>query len=405
MPGAAVHSQLTRAALELQPRPVGDPEALIADYCNYPDRCFSQWDQLKKYTFFLDGIQFHYLPDTPWNELYRYWKPEDGTVRRARKFVNENFRHAHAGFDFCITNFLREYDRGQEEEAKKFLGCLLHMLEDSTFAFHTMEGPGGADAFVLDRLMDAPFSPAAELAKLSAEGLPMPDYRPGSLGGTPGEFLMRLYAEYVRAASRARKFSFRYLLAKAENRPADAREAQTGQYHNSVKLCADVIFTLYQLARGEECGQPDPFPLTELEPHEFPFGGPGAYCCRSIDHDFAMAPDGTRLPLELDNGGRCSSGLAFGNHFEGSLRYWIAPGVFGRFTARLGYHSALRGKGETEVGIVNGGRVVRTLRLDPDHTAAALEIPDPQGDFGLSFRNRKPSGVLVLAEPVFHRIR
>lgn len=405
MPGAAAHSRLTRTALELQPQPVGDAEALIADYCNYPDRCFSQWDELKKYSFFLDGIQFHYLPDTPWNELYRYWKPEDGTLRRVRKFDNENFRHAHAGFEFYITNFLREYGQGQEEEAKKFLGCLLHMLEDSTFAFHTMEGPGGTDAFVLDRLMDAPFSPTAELAKLSAEGLPPPEYRPGSLGGSPGEFLMRLYAEYYRAASRARKFSFRYLLAKAENRPADASEAQIGQYHNSVKFCADVIFTLYQLARGENCEQPDPFPLTELQPHEFPFGGPGAYCYRSFDCNFALAPDGiTRLPLELDKQSY-SSGIAFGNHYDGSLRYWIAPGVFGRFTARFGLHSAFPGKGETEVGIVNDGRVVQTLRLDPDHPAADLEIRDPQNDFGLSFRNRKPSGVLVLAEPVFHRSR
>ena len=24
--------------------------------------------------FFLDGVQFHYPPDTPYNALYRYWK-------------------------------------------------------------------------------------------------------------------------------------------------------------------------------------------------------------------------------------------------------------------------------------------------------------------------------------------
>ena len=357
MPGALTHSQLTRAALELQPRPVGNVDDLISDYCNYPDRCFSKWEELQKYSFFLDDVQFHYLPDTPWNELYRYWKHEDGTLRRARKFVNENFLHAHAGFEFYITNFIREFQQGQEEEAKKYLGCLLHVLEDATFALHTLEGPGGTDAFVLDRLMDAPFSPAAELAKLSADGLPLPDHHPQSLGNSPGELLMRLYAEYYRAGSRARQFSFRYLLARAENRPDDAREAQIGQYHNSVKFCADVIFTLYQLGRGEKCEQPDPFPLAELQPHEFPFGGPGAYCYRSFDSGFAVAPDGSRRPLRLADR-EYADGLAFGNHFEGSLRYWIAPAVFRNFTARFGFHSDFPVKGETEVEIINGDQVI-----------------------------------------------
>ena len=151
MPDSSVHRHITECALHLAPLEGGN-EGLVGEYCTYPDAYFSDPEKLAPYMFFLDGVQFHYLPDTPYAPLYRYWDAA-GCVHRTVPFVNENFRHAKAGFTYYLEQILRCFRLGQPEEGKKYLGCLLHMLEDSTFGVHALEGPGGTDLFALDRML------------------------------------------------------------------------------------------------------------------------------------------------------------------------------------------------------------------------------------------------------------
>ena len=140
MPDSKVHSALTRAALALQTADTGDNEKLISEYSSWPDLYFSdRWKELEPYMFFLDGIQFHYPPDTPYNELYRYWDmDENSNFHRSRPAVNENFRHVTAGFRFYLDHILEHFARHEIEEGKKYLGCLIHMLQDSTFGLHAL---------------------------------------------------------------------------------------------------------------------------------------------------------------------------------------------------------------------------------------------------------------------------
>ena len=97
MPNGIQHSKLTRTALDLLspyfkllPE---DNEALIEQYCNYPDDFFSQdksiYKNIAPYIFIKDGIQFHYPPDTPINELYRYWlpNPEEQRLEKAKNIL------------------------------------------------------------------------------------------------------------------------------------------------------------------------------------------------------------------------------------------------------------------------------------------------------------------------------
>lgn len=82
---------------------------------------------------------------------------------------------------------------GNETEAMKYLGVLLHVLQDACFGVHALEGPGGCDLFFFDRLGISDFSPAAKLAQLDAWTFRMPPEKPvtrqlGSGGGSPALF-------------------------------------------------------------------------------------------------------------------------------------------------------------------------------------------------------------------------
>ena len=403
MPDAKTHSALTRAALRLQRFDTGDNEKLIGDYSSWPDFYFSgRRNEIAPYMFFLDGIQFHYPPNTPYAELYRYWDNGENGFFRSRPFVNENHRHVTEGFRFYIGHAVRCFEKKEMEEGKKYLGCLLHMLEDSCFGFHAMEGAGGSDGFVLDRMTDFPVPPSTIIAGLKyRDDFPALDYVPHSLGNSPEEMVMKLYAAYCAASSDSRKSCFLCVINTMNGCPEKNREQEIRMYANTVKLCADAICTVFQIARGEivESG---PCRLEELEPYEFPFGGFGSYLYRSFARDCAYGRSNERIPLELDSG-RVEHGLSFGTHAEGNLRCFIAPKVFRRFTCRIGFHPLSPVNGTAEITWFNDGKSVRTDVLDKTVRELEIEIADPGRDFGLSFRSVPGCGILVLAEPLLQR--
>lgn len=402
MPDAAVHAGLTRAALQLLKTDTGDNQRLIDDYSSWPDLYFSgRRAEIAPYMFFLDGIQFHYPPDTPYNELYRYWDmDENSNFHRSRAAVNENFRHVTAGFRFYVEHILKCFRKDEMEEGKKYLGCLIHMLQDSTFGLHALEGAGGSDAFVLDRLTGAEPAPSTILAGLRyREDFRMPDYAPHLLGNSAEETVMRLYAEYCRISADSRRCVFRYVMNILENRTGRNSAEEQHMFDNAVKLTADTIWTVYRIARGET-GPVRPCRLEELEPYQFPFGGFAPYRFRSFLRNQAVDREGKTLPLELDCG-RFEHGLSFGTHLEGALLYSVAPEVFSRFTCRVGLHAAFPAAGEVQLTWIDHGRETETFTLDPGCRSRMVDLPDPGGEFGLKFRSSPACGVLVLADPLF----
>ena len=72
MPDSCIHQQLTlealgHSAIALEHSCAGK---LVREYCLYPDLYFGRQQELQKYQFFTDQIQFHYL--TSCYTLYKH---------------------------------------------------------------------------------------------------------------------------------------------------------------------------------------------------------------------------------------------------------------------------------------------------------------------------------------------
>lgn len=403
MPGAKDHSHITENALKLVSFDIGDTSELISKYCNYPDFYPFDLEKIKDYYFETDGIQFHYLPDPPYNNLYRYWGMKNQKVVRMKSFRNDHFIHAKAGFFWYLEHAVSALRKNQPEEGKKFLGSLLHVLEDSTFGVHTLEGNGGSDIFLMNRIFESDTLPLSFLTKISALDFSAPDHTPRSLGNSVPEIVMNLYADYCRKLDSSRKAAYRIIKNGVEGKPF--KHIAGTMFDNAVTLCADVIYSVFQVAAGIV----EPFsdlPLHELYPFEMPCGGFRNYNLRTIERNRAYLPDGTEIPLELngENGTvPVEEGFSFGSHFEGALRYWIAPETFREFSAQIGLHPAYTGTGEIVFEILNDGVSVERIVLDQENRSAKICIENPKNELALQFCSTSSCGIVVLANPMLKR--
>ena len=151
MPGELIHQTITAQAL--LSNGITDAAALAESYCCYPDYYFDdRCKEVQPYMYFHEGIQFHYPPHTPVEEFYRYWnRNEKGNYLMSTR-SNDNIRHTEAGFRYYMEKVVALLRQNERDEAWKYLGCLLHFLEDAVFGLHALEGADGTDIFVLDRL-------------------------------------------------------------------------------------------------------------------------------------------------------------------------------------------------------------------------------------------------------------
>ncbi len=394
MPCSEFHSYMTRSALSLPPFDTGDNSELIRNYCNWPDFYFSSPEELEPYMFFTDGIQFHYIPDTPYNELYRYWgvSPQKG-LHRVKPFRNENFIHAEAGFTYYLSRTAKLFKKQEFEEGKKFLGSLLHMLQDAAFGMHALEGAGGADLFFLNRIMDTENLPLDILSGLPCLELAPSPYTPRILGNSVAEAVMRLYSEYCRRTADSRKCCFEFIMNNGNTAPAQR------MFDNAVRLCADVTATVHHLAAGEKVSGLS-CKLTDLEPFAFPFGGFRSYRFRSFTRDTACGAEGKAMPLAIGDE-EFASGLAFGSHHYGELIYRIAPGVFSKFDCTIGFHRESGRAPAMDFELLNDGKTVFASRIDENNPSCRLHMDAPKGDFGLRFRSSPACGIIVIGEPEF----
>ena len=226
MPGHFTHRSLTRAALQALPAwardrlPAEAERLLLDECCMNPDRYFDLFalghDRVKPYTLLIDGIQFHYLPNTPIEGEYKYWSVvEDAEgrrrLRRLRVEENENWRHAREGFTFYIERASAALREGRFVDAMNFLGILLHTLEDASTFLHSLEGPDGVDIFALNRLVPPPDGRlemmGTSLLAGAAVEFDLGPYGPALLGLSAPEAAFRLYTVYARtvAANRAKR--------------------------------------------------------------------------------------------------------------------------------------------------------------------------------------------------------
>jgi hypothetical protein len=427
MPGGMQHSTITRMALDLLmpyfKLPKQEYQALIEQYCRYPDDFFTTDEILYKsilpYMFIKDGIQFHYLPDTPLNDLYRYWlpKPEDSRLEKSRPFHNNNFFHAKEGFEFYLNNIVKSFREEKYKEGAKFAGCLMHMLEDSSFGAHSLEGPYGTDLFVLERLFeeqdDLGKAPLCILTSLDCSQIKPVEYNPQLLGASVPEIVMRLYAAYVKTVAASRRICFKIVqnvyLGKEGKNPALIQE----MFANTAKTCADMLFSACSVANKElkDSVNLKEISLTELEPFEFPLGSSGGYRFLSYLKDIAVNSKLEKIPLRLKLETEIisfSNGLSLGSHFDVSLCYWIPESVYTVFTACIGLHpDSLNRTSGVKIQLINDGTTVQEFDFNEENPSARIKLNHPSGNFGFKIsyisNNLHQSNIIIIANPILQK--
>jgi len=427
MPNAIQHSILTKNVLDLLRTyfqlPKNTSKALIEEYCCYPDDFFSQdksiYENILPYIFIKDEVQFHYLPDTPINELYRYWlpRPEVQRLEKPKAFHNDNFTHAKEGFGFYLDNIIKCFRRKDYNEGAKYAGCLLHMLEDSSFGAHALEGPYGTDFFVLERLFeeqdDLSKTPLCILTALNCSQFSSFKHRPQLLGQSVEEIVIYLYAAYVKTVSKSRRICFK-IVQNVYNAKEDENAALIQEmFVNTVKMCTDLLFSAWSVANQEfkNSEHLDNIFLTELEPFEFPLGGSGGYRFLSYLKDIAVNSNMKKIPLQLKLDNETISfdkGLSLGSHHEVSLCYWIPQDLYSNFEACIGLHpDSLNQTSGVKIQLINKGETVQEFDLNEKNSSAKLKIKNPQGNLGfkISYIPNYPhqANIIVIGNPVLQK--
>ena len=404
MPNSREHSKITANAVALVDSGNIPVAELIKEYCNYPDFYFSDPERFGPYYFETDGIQFHYPPDTPYNDLYRYWTFRNGCLRRLHKFRNDNYIHMTNGFRHYLAKCIRTED---SEEMLKFAGYLLHVLEDALFSLHALEGPGGTDLMFLDRLGFFEKPPTEQLVEISAlEMEDVADYIPRSLGSSIDETVMNLYTEYARKNRDSRRCCFQFLMARYNHSSPEEISAPVRQmYYNAVTLCADVLHTILNLRQGLPAKARDYF-LTEIEPFAFPLGGSGsmAFRFRSYGQDISFDRQGNPVSLTTIVNGKKTVfqyGFSFGVHYENALLFQLPEGMFSSFTATIGLAPDTATKNPVTVKMINHDSVISSFALElHDGPSQEIAIPSPGGVFGIQEFSDRPSGTLIIGQPL-----
>ena len=376
MPGLKIHQTLTGAALESNR--ISNAGNLAEIYCAYPDFYFDDRNnEVKPYMFFQDGIQFHYPPHTPVEEFYRYWDRNENGNFPFQHHSNENVCHVEAGFRFYTEKVIALLQKGEREEAWKFLGCLLHFLEDSTYGIHPLEGADGTDIFVLDRLF------GMDMAKYLCfldfpEELKTFRVSPKIISDHAGEFVSLLYARYVRDSAISRKLLFDIAVDHCYGTSKKSvNENIREMYLTALQLTADTIATVLAIAEKKVPVFPER-ELSDFSPFHYPIGGGSGFALRKYE--------------ETKN---C---ITFGINSEASILYSIPKNCYHSFTGKI----CASENANVLLHLINENQSVQVMELE-NGKEIFIKIPHPGGVFGFRIFSPEVIGKIRITEGKFIR--
>ena len=376
MPAKIHHQTITQQALCSSG--ITHADSLIEDYSSFPDYYHTRYQEVKPYLFIHDDLEFHYPPHTPVDEFYRYWNytPETGTYMVSTA-GNRNRSFSEAGFRFYLDNILYHLRENQTDEAHKFLGCLLHYLQDSTFGIHALEGPDGTDIYTIDRMSGKDF------AKYVC-GIPLDEsfsritVTPEIFAAHPAEFPALLYRRYCDGTAVSRQALFDtaldFIIGKSKN---SVQDNQRKMFTSSLQLSADTIATIYALANRTSPAVNER-KLSEFAPWHYPIGGGGGFQLKRYSENLNT--------------------ISFGINVEARLLYHLPADFYSGFSAEI--------TGEDIAGarlqIINDGSIAEEFELSGS-PCLQITLPDPRNDFGFIIRTRKGSGKLTISNGRFSK--
>ena len=374
MPGEKFHRCLTARALVCAGVP--DAASFDLDCCCWPDDYWGPRSaEAEPYMYFTDGIQFHYPPHTPVEEFYRYWAQGENGLRMVHLRPNDNLRHVESGMRFYIEKAIGLLRLGERKEAWKYLGCLLHFIEDSLFGLHALEGADGTDLFVLDRLSGREV--AKHLAKLPFdESFFTFAAAPRILSDSVDEAVSLLYARYVRDGASSRRALFDlaadFLYGASRKTP---RENVKTMFLNALSLATDAVATVFAIPEDRAPSVPERR-LADFAPFVYPIGGSGGFALRRYEER--------------------GNGIAFGVNSEAVLLYAIPRGVYRRFSADVRLEDA----GPLTLELVTGGVCAEKFEL-AGGVVLPVRLDGPGGETGFRVFSRQPRGRVVIENGVF----
>ena len=373
MPGWIFHQSLTAQALKSNQ--IFDADGLVNNYCCYPDYYYDErCAEVKPYMFFYDRIQFHYPPHTPVDEFYRYWDRDEKGNYPFNHHENENIIHVEAGFRFYLEKVISLLKAGTKEEAWKYLGCLLHFLEDATFGIHALEGADGTDLFVLDRLSGTDVAKFLCSIKLPDE-LKSVTVEPKIISTKMDELVSLLYTRYAKDSAFSRKLLFDMAVGHiygTSHRSFD--ENVRLMFMTALQLTADAVASIMAIVSDRKC-ESNLRDLTDFTPFHYPIGGSG-FILRKYEE--------------------AGNTVTFGVNSSASLLYRIPENVYDTFTVQV---SGIDIK-QVTLQVINRNEVVQTLEMESGKEFQ-LNISSPGGIFGFRISSPGISGQIRFSDGVF----
>ncbi|MEQ9408833.1 MAG: NPCBM/NEW2 domain-containing protein [Fuerstiella sp.] len=316
-----------------------------------------------------------------------------------------------------ISNHL---NRGESDEAMKFLGVLCHWNEDPGC-------PSAHSSPVSEVQLKTLLPPPADKARFNylfgAGGImdvgdyriADAEYRPQLLGRTREEAALRIYQHQrlLRRNAATHIIPIVQDMMHGDGQKADEHRAAAAL--DNARHTADVIYTAICLATGRfDADQPlwNEQPLTHWLPEFHGQMIPHPYYVTPFLVDQAMDARRQLHPLSFaaETLGNISTGYGMGTPF--SLDFVVAPAtVFSRFTCRVGLHTTAGKAGAVIFAVsANGDELVRTEPLKPDDPPVQIDVQLPKVDvLTLSLRtiaaenSESRENLTVWADPVLHR--
>ena len=235
------HPLISRAAIELLPEwektMLGDAaDSLVKQYCMYPDRHRSALldKQKEKVALYKPYVQLPLLKD-----LSNWHKCNDDDSEICFYIVVTSMHNA-----------VKHLRLGNPSEAAKYMGPLLHFIEDNACPVHVVDNKLLAELFPVPEELK-PF----RLHRRVEEGtfpLEVSDYQVKLLGKNIVDAATAFYPRFVENRLSARSQAIPILKANYAGNKKDADKGRTRAAMPAAKLIADVIHTICTIARDSQ---------------------------------------------------------------------------------------------------------------------------------------------------------
>jgi hypothetical protein len=392
--GGRPHSVITRAALEALPsweREIWKDllPKIIEEYCLIPDFYLSRPD-LAGYAI-LDDYQVKFTE-------YDYRIQQEFFIRNGHYHLPCDQKMNFRIYEFFLERIVSSLKAKKIEDAAKFAGVLLHVIEDFSAPSHSVTGDNQFYLFMQflpppEKFKYARLHGPIESGNISAK---IPDYRPKLLGASPSEAAFHLHRLMNQNIIQARGKVIPIIqaiyredapAADAENSVMAARAAQ---------VAADVLDSAFQIAYGRsdasELAALREFDISGLIPMEATdLAWRQPQSCRPVGYptsNIILNRERQPLPLKLftDRSGQriettFATGIAAGTRqsLTGEpciLSYIVPENVYDRFEAVAGLQSGMAVDGAVVFQVKGNDKVLFESapfrRADP---AVTIRVP------------------------------